>query len=109
VVSYYAPKELVSHIGARDFFTDMDEGITFGRIDFVTNNGTLDTMIEKARAVMNDPHRGGFVSFMIHEQYFHGDYVVPLADFEARVLEPARMLYEAGYRGAHIREVLPKR
>lgn len=107
VVSYYAPKELVSHIGARDFFTDMDEGITFGRIDLVTNNGTLDTVIEKARDVIRDPHRGGFVSFMIHEQYFHGDYVVPLADFEARVLEPARMLYEAGYRGAHIREMLP--
>ena len=31
-----------------------------------------------------------------------------LADFEARVLEPARMLFEAGYRGAHIREVLPE-
>lgn len=108
VVSYYAEQELVRHIGARDFFTDMGEGITFGRIDFVTNIGTLDEIVKKTRAVINDPHRGGFVSFMIHEQFFYGDYIVPLADFEARVLEPARMLYEAGYRGAHIRDVLPE-
>lgn len=107
-VAYYAEKELAAHIGARDFFTDTHEGITFGRIDFVANLGTLDAVREKTRDAISDPHRGGFVSFMIHEQFFHGDYIVPLCDFEARVLEPARMLYEAGYRGAHIREVLPE-
>ena len=107
MVSYYAPDDLVRHIGRRDFFTDLEMGMTFGRIDLVTNLSTLPKLLEEMREIIASPTRGGFVSFMIHEQFFYGDFIDPRPDFEARVLEPARMLYEAGYRGRLIREVLP--
>lgn len=44
---------------------------------------------------------------MIHEQYFYKDYKAHLADFEAHVLEPAKLLMENGYRGSFLKELLP--
>lgn len=105
-VAYYAPPSLTRHIGERDFFVDTKMGMTFGRIDLVTNMRTLDGVMEELRKIIAHPHRGGFVSFMIHEQYFHKDYRKYLPDFEARVLEPARLLFENGYQGAFIKEII---
>ena len=106
LVAYYAPPALVKHVGDRDFFVDTAMGVTFARIDLVTNIDTLEERMEQMRAIIADPHRGGFVSFMIHEQYFYEDYNWHLPDFADRVLEPARLLAENGYRGTHLCEVL---
>jgi len=106
VVSYYAPTALTKHIGERDFWYDTEMDMAFGRIDRVTNLGTYDSVMEDIRAVMAHPHRGGFVAYMIHEQYYYKDYVRYLPDFEARVVEPARLLYESGYRGSFIEDVV---
>ena len=57
---------------------------------------------------LKNGHR--YITEKINEAVKNGSRTATVSgDFEARVLEPARMLYEAGYRGAHIREVLPKR
>ena len=106
VVAYYAPVLLTAHIGERDFFYDTEMGIGFGRIDRVTNIGTYESVMEDIRAVMAHPHRGGFVSYMIHEQYYYKDYIHYLPDFEARVLGPAKLLYENGYRGSFIKDAV---
>ncbi len=106
VVSYYVPVDVCEHINKRDFWHDIDEDIFYGRIDRVTNLGTLESVMNTVKEVVADPHRGGFVSVMIHEQYFHNDYCRYLPDFEARILEPCRYLYEHGYVGAHITEVV---
>lgn len=106
VVAYYAPTDLTKHVGERDFWYDTEMGMGFGRIDRVTNLGTLESVMEDVRAVMAHPHRGGFVSLMIHEQYYHKDYVNYLSDFEARVLDPAKLLYENGYCGSFIKDVI---
>jgi hypothetical protein len=58
------------------------------------------------KEVVSAPHRGGFVSIMIHEQYFYKDYKNHRPDFEARVLEPAKYLFENGYRGTFLSELL---
>ena len=108
IVSYYHPKELVEHIGQRDFWMDTQQDVLFAQIDRVTNIGPLNEIMADLEAIAAHPHRGGFVSIMIHEQYFHKDYVNYLADFEARVLEPARFLQKNGYRGAFLKELLPK-
>lgn len=105
-VSYYASIPLTLHVGERDFFVDTEMGIAFGRIDRVTNLGTLDEIMEDIKNIIAHPHRGGFVSFMIHEQYFYEDCKYYLPDFEARVLEPARLLWENGYTGAFIKEII---
>ena len=62
--------------------------------------------MDTVKEVVADPHRGGFVSIMIHEQYFYSDYCGYLPDFEERVLAPCRYLHEHGYVGSHITEAL---
>ncbi len=104
-VSYHTTKELVEHVYNRDFWVDTEEDVIFSRIDRVTNTGTLERSLEVLQDAMNDPHRGGFVEFMIHEQYFYPDYRGYLADFEARVLEPAKLLAENGYTAAFLKEM----
>ncbi len=104
-VAYYVPTDLCEHIEKRDFWYDTDEDMLFGRIDRVTNIGPLEKIMEDLENVAKDPHRGGFVSVMIHEQYFYEDYVRYLPDFAARVLEPCRYLYEQGYVGGHVTEI----
>jgi len=105
-VSYYAPASLVGHVTHRDFWTDTQVGMHFSRIDRVTNIGTLEEVMEDVKAVVADPYCGGFVSIMIHEQYFYEDYKNHRPDFEARVLEPAKYLCEHGYTGTHLADVL---
>ena len=106
LVAYYAPISLCEHVGERDFWRDNELGMTFGRIDRVTNIGTLDEIMTDMQSIINHPHRGGFVSIMIHEQYFHEDYFNHLPDFAERILEPARLLFEHGYQGSFIKELL---
>lgn len=106
LVSYYVPVEICEHINKRDFWCDTNEDIFYGRIDRVTNLGSLESVMDTVKEVCADPHRGGFVSLMIHEQFFHSDYCGYLPDFEARILEPCRYLYEHGYIGSHITETL---
>ena len=105
LVSYYVPVNICEHVNKRDFWCDVEEDMLYGRIDRVANLGTLESVMDSVKDAVADPHRGGFVSVMIHEQYFHSDYVGYLPDFEARVLEPCRYLCEQGYKGAHITEV----
>jgi len=104
-VSYYCPRDLVEHLNERDFWVDTEEDMIFGRIDRVLNIGTLERVQTDVRAAIEHPHRGGFVSVMIHEQYFYDDYFHYLPDFAERVLSACRDLYAHGYIGAHITEV----
>lgn len=105
LVSYYVDTDTLRHIGSRDFWKDTAEDMIFGRIDRVLNIGTLEENRSAVLAAAEDPHRGGFVSLMIHEQYFYKDYVNHLADFENRVLMACRLLFEKGYRGSTISDV----
>ena len=109
LVSYYAEPELVDHIGARDFWMDTQEDMIFGRIDSVLNIGSLEEVMAEVRTVAEDPHRGGFVSIMIHEQYFYPDYINYLSDFADRVLKPCQLLQAKGYTGSHISDITEQR
>ena len=106
LVSYYMDVPKVNYVGERDFFRDFDTDVTFGRIDRVTNIGSLSEIMDDMHAITAHSHRGCFVSIMIHEQYFYPDYVNYLPDFEARVLEPAKHLFSLGYNGSFVSEVL---
>lgn len=105
-VSYYFDPEMTKHLGERDFQMDTKEDMIFGRIDRVLNSGKIESVLADVKAVTEHPHRGGFISLMIHEQYFYSDYTNYLADFEQRVLESCKILYDLGYEGAHITDVL---
>ena len=71
----------------------------YARIDRVLNEFPNEENLKYLDALTNDPHRGGFISIMIHEQYFYKAYAKHLPDFEARVLDAAKLLYERGYKG----------
>jgi len=104
-VAYYAPDDLIDHVGERDFWYDRREDMFFGRIDLVLNLNTYEWVAKNIRKVVAHPHKNGFVSVMIHEQYFYSDYKRYLPDFEARVLDTCKYLAENDYVGAHISEV----
>lgn len=109
IVSYYVDGEMVDHIGARDFWMDTGEDMIFGRIDSVLNEDTLENVIQSVTQAAEDPHRGGFVSIMIHEQYFYPGYKRYRPDFEELVLRSCKLLADRGYTGAHISEVTRQR
>ena len=106
MVSYHADADMVLHVGRRDFWMDTAEDMIFARVDRILNLGTLEENRSAVLAVAEDPHRGGFVSLLIHEQYFYESYANHLADFEDRILLPCRLLHERGYRGSSISDVV---
>ena len=77
--------------------------------DLVLNSGTYDRVMQQIAEITADPHRGGFVSVMIHEQYFYADYRNYLSDYTDRVLDVCAFLQEKGYTGAHICDVTAER
>ena len=108
IVSYYLKhdKKLCEHLHKRDFYCDTLEDVFFAKIDCVTNIGTLENAMEKIQNALENPHTCGFISFMIHQQYFHDDYINYEPDFEKRVLEPSKLLFEKGYLGEHLTTLL---
>lgn len=102
LVAYHTSGALTDHVGSRDFWVDTDEDMLFGRIDLVLNYNTLAWVQENLPPVLDDPGRNGFVSIMIHEQYFYDDYVNYRPDFAERVLWACEYLHAHGYVGSHI-------
>ena len=49
------------------------------------------------------------MDILIHEQYYYEDYKYHKPDFEARILEPCRLLWENGYVGEFISDVIRER
>lgn len=105
LVSYYLEDGLLDHVGGRDFWVDTAGDMIFARIDRVLNLDSAEEGMAAVRQAVEDPHRGGFVSLMIHEQYFYSDYENYLPDFAERVLAPCEYLFSLGYRGAFLEEV----
>ena len=83
----------------------VSDGMAYAGIDIVLNQFDPGEIIKKLTALSGR----GLIKVMIHEQYFHEDYSAYRPDFEARVLDPARLLYENGYKGRHIYEVIEER
>lgn len=105
LVAYYLDKEQVKHADTRDFWYDKDEDMMFARIDIVLNLNNYNWVMEELERITSHDGRRGFVSMMIHEQYFHADYKGYLPDFEKRVLDACKYLSDRGYKGAHVAEM----
>ena len=105
-VAYYAPDELIKYIHGRDFWYDRETDVVFGRIDLVLNILSHEENLEILREVIASPTRGGFVSVMIHEQYFYSDYASYIPDFEKRVVEACKLISGFGYEGRFITEAV---
>lgn len=105
LVSYYLNTDEVKHADERDFWYDKSEDMLFGRIDIVLNLNDYTWVMEEMERICSHPGRSGFVSMMIHEQYFHSDYSAYLPDFEKRVLDACKFLSDRGYKGTHVADM----
>ena len=52
------------------------------------------------------PHRSAFMEVMIHEQYFHPDYVDYQPDYREKVLTTIKWVVNNGYTPAFLSECL---
>lgn len=106
---YHYPEEMVKHIMTRDFYYDPEIDIYFCRTDIVLNGSTREKNMEKLRTLIASPTEGGYMDILMHEQYYYDDYAHFKPDFEARILDPCRLLFENGYKGEFISDVIRER
>lgn len=107
-VSYHYPAEFVQHLHGRDFWMDTEEDILYGRIDTVLNRyNHVSEVIPVLEEIKENPHIGGCVDFMIHEQYFYEDYSHYIAEFKDIILASCKWAQENGYRPYFMSEIMP--
>lgn len=106
MVAYHYPKELITHIGGRDFWRDTELDITYLRIDRVMNlDKTVEGNLAELEKVLAVPTRAGFVELMIHEQYFYKKYAAYIEKFGEIVLACCEYLKKRGYASCFIEDV----
>jgi len=108
-ISFYLNSKQLENIEDRDFWMDTSEDMIHVKIDRVLNYSSLEEILADIEKTMNDPHMGGFMEILIHEQYFYSDYSHYRPNFEERILEPCKMLAENGYVGVLLSDVLSER
>ncbi len=108
LVSYHYPIEWVRHVGERDFWKDQQEDVMLGRIDLVLNaEKEPQPLIDQLEEIQkNHPGRAGFLSLLMHEEYFYPDYKNNRPRFEELVLKPCQWCYEHGYQGGRMQDTL---
>ncbi len=107
--SYFFPPEFVKHLHGRDFWMDTEEDILYGRIDEVLNRYThAAEVIPVLEKVKENPHIGGCMEFMIHEQYFYEDYVNYIPEFKEMVLTACKWSMENGYKGYFMADLMKR-
>ncbi len=104
LVAYYYTPEEIAHVEHRDFWRDEEQDVTFGRIDTVLNTLNPDNLISTLEAIKADNGRRGFLSMLIHEQYFYTDYRNHLPYFEDLIMNACRFAHENGYAPSFIGE-----
>ncbi|MEA4824476.1 MAG: hypothetical protein VB111_10225 [Clostridiaceae bacterium] len=90
----------------RDFWHDNREDITFCRTDMVLNTIELSRVGPWLAEFIRIPERSGYLTPMIHEEYFYPDYFNYIPDCTERVLAACRFAYEHGYRAAKPEEIV---
>lgn len=106
LVAYYYPDNLISHVGARDFWVNTQDDILHARIDLVMNAFKYSDLIPRLEKIRQQPHRAGFLELMIHEQYFYPYYSRYIPEFEKIVTDAAGWAYNNGYTGAFFSDLL---
>jgi sugar lactone lactonase YvrE len=98
LVSYYLPLAQWQYLGGRDYWKDTREDILFVHHDSVMNLYSPDEGVARLEEIAADPHRGEILELMIHEQYFHRDYVHFEPDYRERVERAIAWVTEHGYK-----------
>jgi hypothetical protein len=105
-VSYYLDLEKRQHLYERYIWRDNKEGIIFSRIAIVINNQDLDKIVPYLSSLKVGTHKPGYLDLMIHEQYFHKDYVDYQPDFREKVMTAVKWASDNGYKPAFLSECI---
>lgn len=105
-VSYYLDMDTRRHLHERFIWRDNKEGIIFSRIAIVLNNHRLDGIVPYLNSLKVGTHKPGYIDLMIHEQYFHQDYVEYQPDYRQKVLTAVKWAAENGYQPAFLSECI---
>lgn len=98
IVSYYLTAPQVRHLMSRDYWKDTREDLLFVRHDMVVNIVPLDQIPARLEELVKDPHHAEVIELMIHEQYYHPDYVAYEPDYRQRVERAIAWVTGRGYR-----------
>lgn len=105
-VSYYHDVDTVTHCMGRDFWIDHKTGVIFSKYDIVLNHYKAPfDMLKRLEAVSSDPHTGGFLEMLIHEQYFYDDYQSYIPEYGNIILAAAKFAHDTGHTGKFFTDV----
>ncbi len=107
-VSYYLDMDRRRHLHERFIWRDNNEGIIFSRIAIVINNYRLDRIVPYLNSLKVGTHRPGYLDLMIHEQYFHPEYVEYQPEYRQKVMTAVKWAAENGYQPAFLSECIFK-
>ena len=104
-------RDVTVTVGAtgRDFWHDNREDVTFVRNDMVLNVIELERVVPWLEDFVRVPQRCGYLTPMIHEEYFYPDYRAYIPDCAERVLAACRFAFEHGYTGKKAEEIVFER
>jgi hypothetical protein len=105
-VSYYLDMEKRRHLHERFIWKDNKEGIIFSRIAIVINSYKIDKIVSQLNSLRVGAHKPGYIDLMIHEQYFHPDYVEYQPDYRQKVLTAVKWAADNGYTPAFLSECI---
>ncbi len=105
-VSYYLDIDRRRHVHERFIWRDNKEGIIFSRIAIVINNHRLDRIVPYLNSLKVGTHKPGYLDLMIHEQYFHQDYIEYQPEYRQKVMAAVKWAVENGYQPAFLSECI---
>jgi hypothetical protein len=105
-VSYYLDIEKRRHLNERFIWRDNKEGIIFSRIAIVINSYDIDKIVPYLNSLRVATHKPGYLDLMIHEQYFHPDYIDYQPDYRQKVITAVKWASDNGYKPAFLSECI---
>lgn len=99
-VSYHYSAEFTRHVRFRDFWKDNGLDVIFSKYDAVLNKYKhISDIIPVIEKIKLNPHIGGFMELLTHEQYFYDDYQSYIPEYSDILLAVCRYVFENGYKG----------
>jgi hypothetical protein len=102
-VSYYLNVEQRRHIKKRFIWKDNKEDLIFARLSLVINTVKLEEIVPHLNEVKKTSNPG-LIDLMIHEHYFHPDYVAYQPDYKEKVITAVKWADDNGYKPGFLTE-----
>jgi hypothetical protein len=102
-VSYYLTVEQRRHIKKRFIWKDNKEDLIFARLSLVINTVKLEEIVPCLNEVKKTSNPG-LIDLMIHEHYFHPDYVAYQPDYREKVMTAVKWATDNNYKPGFLTE-----